>query len=146
MKKGSEDGHLLYLALVDCFVFLTLAVPVATIPLTNKNKTLSRLPYFWRLLGVWAVGLVLSLVFYEFRDRTSDQTGVVVGIIVYLGSVTLGVFETLWSVHRIQDIGQSKWWTLFLLVPVVNLIYVAVMIFCPGQEARERSPQDAAMV
>ena len=41
------------------------------------------------------------------------------------------------SVHRAQDIGWPKWWTLLFVVPGINLLYLLVILFWPGRKVEE---------
>jgi len=127
-------------------VLVFIGVPVTAIAFANGHKTLSRLPYFWRTLGVWAANLGLWFVADGLPDTASDQTMAATILVFCIVALILGVLETLWSVHRIQEIGGSKWWSLLLWVPAVNLIYIAFLIFYPGQATVEPSGEDAAMV
>ena len=42
------------------------------------------------------------------------------------------------TVRRWHDLGRSGWWALLSLVPIVNLFCLFILLFWPGQSARER--------
>ena len=112
-------------------VLSVLAANVAPIKLANKGKTLTRLPYFFRFLI-----LVVVAVFLKSLGGTSDRIEIVFGILATI--IVMAVFGMLWAVHRVQDIGWSKWWSLLLLVPAANLIYLLALLLWPGRKIEEQ--------
>ncbi len=107
-------------------VLCILAANVVPIKIASKDKTLTRLPYFFRILI-----LVVVAVFLKSLGGTSDRIEIVFGILAT--TIVVTVFGTLWAVHRVQDIGWSKWWSLLLLVPPANLIYSLALLLWPGR-------------
>ena len=59
------------------------------------------------------------------------------GVLIVLGCVIffMWILQYLWAVHRTQDIGWSKWWVLLTTIPLVNLVYVLVILFVPRRKA-----------
>lgn len=103
-------------------------VPVTAIVLAKKDKTLARLPYLYRLIAIFVVGMAGKFV--------GEQT-VNLGVFVVLVCVFLFMWllQYLWAVHRTQDIGWSKWWVLLTIIPLVNVVYIFVILFVPRRKA-----------
>ena len=114
-------------------VLIVFVGPVIPIALANKDKTLARLPYFYRILALVAVGLLLGIL-----SEWSDNLGVVLIVLIVCLVLAMWVLEYLWSVHRAQDIGWSKWWTLLFVLPGINLIYLLVILFRPSRKVEEQ--------
>ncbi len=110
-------------------VLMVFAGPVIPIALANKDKTLTRLPYFYRIAG----GLVLGIL-----SEWSDNLSVVLIVVIVCIALAMWVLEYLWSVHRAQDIGWSKWWTLLFVLPGINLIYLLVILSRPSRKVEEQ--------
>ena len=114
-------------------VLIVFVGPVIPIALANKDKTLARLLYFYRILALVAVGLLLGIL-----SEWSDNLGVVLIVLIVCLVLAMWVLEYLWSVHRAQDIGWSKWWTLLFVLPGINLIYLLVILFRPSRKVEEQ--------
>jgi uncharacterized membrane protein YhaH (DUF805 family) len=65
--------------------------------------------------------------------------------------ILLGLFATLIALRiqhlaaqRFQDVGQSKWWSLLLTLPVINALVAVVLMVLPSKQttapALERGP------
>lgn len=111
-------------------VLMVYVGPVIPIALASESKILARLPYFYRILAIF-VPVVVGLVLGILREL-SNSLGMVLIIVIVCGTLAMSVLNYLWSVHRAQDIGWSKWWTLLFVVPGINLIYFLVILFQPG--------------
>ncbi len=115
---------------------LVLALVVVPISAARKRKTLSRLQYTYRILTLAAVLVgsnILMMVVPPFpRVPMITLLGSVIAVVL-----TIYIFWWLvsWSVYRVQDIGWSKWWTLLLGFPYINILYALVLLFWPGREA-----------
>ncbi len=110
--------------------------PVIPIALAKKGKTLARLPYFYRIFALLV--LVVAGLGLGILKELSGSLGVVLIVVIVFWTLVMSILNYLWSVHRAQDIGWSKWWTLLFVVPGVNLIYFLVILFQPGCNTKER--------
>lgn len=108
-----------------------LAANVVPIKLASKDKTLTRLPFFFRFLILVAV-----VVFLKSLGGMFDSIEIVFGVLATV--IVTAVFSMLWAVRRVQDIGWPKWWCLLLLVPGVNLIYLLALLLWPGRKIEEQ--------
>lgn len=121
-------------------VLSVFGAPVIAIASASREKTLSRLPYFWRVASLIAATLVLRLLVEVLVSEPPSVAGAIVGLGWIVALVIFGILGALWSVHRVQEVGASKWWSLLLLVPAVNLIHIAFLFFYSGQKAKQSSP------
>lgn len=108
-------------------------VPVTTITLAKKEKSLARLPYLYRIIGLLAAGLVI-----RFVGEQTDNPGAAIPMVFV--ALCVWILQYLWMVHRTQDIGWSKWWVLLTTIPLVNLVYGLVILFVPGRRADVAAP------
>lgn len=56
------------------------------------------------------------------------------GLLADVALVVLAVSTLLWSVHRVQDIGWSKWLCLLFALPLVNVGLWLILLCVPGRE------------
>ena len=110
-------------------VLMVLVMPSIPIAVANKDKRLARLPYFYRILALIVVG-----VMFKVLSERSDDPGAIIIVMLVGVWIALWVLQFVWSVHRAQDIGWSKWWTLLFVVPGINLLYVLAILFWPGRK------------
>ena len=68
-------------------------------------------------------------------DAAVPILGVIVLVIPYLVMAVLG---WILSIRRFHDIDASGWWSLTLIVPLVNLITFLVLLFKRGDESANR--------
>jgi len=107
-------------------VLAYLVLSIVPILAASPDIGLARKPYALRTISGFVAAVVISVI-----SRAMDL-GVGSNIIGSIVGAVLTVFLVLWSVHRVQDIGWSKWWCLFFLVPGVSLIVWLVLLFKPG--------------
>ena len=117
-------------------VFLGTVIPIVS---ANKDKTLARLPYFYRILALFVAGLVFFVtgLVLGILSEWPDILGVGLIILTVCLALVMWVLLFLWSVYRAQDIGWSKWWTLLFTVPGANL-YLLVILLWPGRKIEEQ--------
>ena len=98
-----------------------------------------RLPYLlWSVTTLVVMALLISLtVDLIFRAGGFDETWQVSMSIFPLELLIFWVVYFILAVGRFHDIGSSGWWSLLLLVPVVNLIVWAYLLFAPSAVRKE---------
>jgi uncharacterized membrane protein YhaH (DUF805 family) len=104
----------------------TVVVPVAA---ASYEKRISRKDYAIRVAAFFGAVIVLSVVGQMIGD-----TGQIVALA--LGYV-FAIFIYIWSVHRTQDIGWSRWLNLLMIVPIVALIWWLILLFTPSPSRNE---------
>ncbi|MGD1879144.1 MAG: DUF805 domain-containing protein [Kiloniellaceae bacterium] len=108
------------------------AIPIA---FASPVRTLSRRPYALRTLAAFLAMLVLSSL-----TKSAGGGSAFLSIIDVIVSVVLWIQIVVWSVHRVNNIGWSKWWCLLILLPLVNIVFWFVLLFKIGEQ------RDARMV
>jgi uncharacterized membrane protein YhaH (DUF805 family) len=108
----------------------TLVIVAMPLLMASKDKRLTRLPNFCRVLALISVGFILGVL--------SEVTGNPGMAELALIGVGLWVLHLVWAVHRAQDIGWSKWWCLLLQVPVVNLVTLLALLLWPSRKIKEQ--------
>lgn len=87
-----------------------------------------RMRYFFSGLlfyvGIAVLGIVLAVLPGMFLK----------GLLGIVGIAVLIVWSLRVTVLRLHDIGQSGWWVLVLMVPVINWIATIALLFYPGDE------------
>jgi hypothetical protein len=97
-------------------IFALIAVIVISILAANQRKQLARKEYITRSVGVGAAMMIASVVNQELFE--------LIGLIG-------GVLFILWSVHRTQHIGWSRWWNLLHAIPFVGLVWWIILMATP---------------
>jgi uncharacterized membrane protein YhaH (DUF805 family) len=85
--------------------------------------------YLWFILFVAAINI------FDSFFKKSDQEMAALGFAAYFGHVFYGLFFVfVWSVavRRLHDMGASSWQSLLMLVPIVNAVFVLVLLLAPG--------------
>ncbi len=122
----------------------TLLPAMVAIFAADQTKRLNRKQYAIRLLilfiAIFGLFSIASLAF----GAPDDALGFgVVGLGMTL-SLVAQVLLVLWSVHRVQDIGWSRWICLLYLVPGVGTILWFILLFKAGVREIEPSASTAA--
>lgn len=113
-------------------VLASLATAVLPVMIASGQKRLPRIGFAVRTLS--AMVFITTASFFFVANNELVALGSLVG------SIGLWVLFILWSVHRAQDAGLSRWWCVLISVPVAGLILWAVLLFWSHEEqaVRER--------
>jgi len=92
----------------------------------------------WNLLA-WVGFMVLGMISAVLLPMLVNGNGAGVGILgVLIGLVILAIaYVPMFglSVRRLNDLNQSGWLSLILLIPLINLLFLLVLIFAPGTKS-----------
>ena len=116
---------------------------------------LNRRPYFFTSAAL-IVGLITTIVilvaFTSSAPKEVVETGSNVktalefsplGNVIYvLASFTAFYFSMAMHAKRLHDLGKSGWWAVCAILPVVNLIFAAYLIFAKGTGGDNRFGPD----
>lgn len=91
----------------------------------NFNGRASRSEYWWYCLFVFALGVVIGIIFSSSHTAMNVVSGLVNLALLLPG---LGL-----AVRRLHDINKSGWWILLALIPAVGAI-ILIIWFCKESE------------
>ena len=103
-------------------VLLLFIVPIVLIILASADKTMSRGGFAIRVIVMFAIATVVGLVPY------GDDL-LIENLVITIMGLVFALITTVWSVHRLNEIGWSRWWALLTWVPFVNFVMLAVLSF-----------------
>ena len=101
---------------------------------TYKGR-LNRRPYVFRSL---AVSILLFLLGKAFLIHLTLPLALLM-LAVTIGAIIFAIFQ--W-IQRLHDLDKSGWYLLFILVPVVSLVFGLYLIFAKGTEGPNRFGED----
>lgn len=88
-----------------------------TVNYCNFSGRSSRSEYWWYALFLFILNFVLGFILNAiFSQGTASIISGIVGLALFLPGLGL-------SVRRMHDIGNSGWWVLINLIPVIGWIY-----------------------
>lgn len=111
-------------------IVVYVVIPVAALMTTSKTAVLNRMEYFVRFLTVIGAVVVLSAIPAMFAvpgEMLSAVSALLILVVAY--------FLFTFHVKRMQDTGKSRYFVLFGVVPIANLILLAYLLFMPSREA-----------
>ncbi len=94
-----------------------------------------RLSYLaWSMVINFSLGMVMAIVAGIVGASMQDPgaIGGILGILLLVIEIAIVVVAIMFSIRRFHDFNASGWWTLLMLVPVVNFITGLVLLFKPG--------------
>ena len=120
-----------YMGLQIGGTIVSLLVTIACIHFANQEKRLNRMGFFLRLIGLIIGYIVIGGVLGMLLIPSMGIAGM--GIIMVL-AIAVAIYQVQFTVHRIQYCGWSKWCALILFIPLVNFIFLLVLLFKPGKD------------
>ena len=90
---------------------------------------LRRRAYFWRVLGLYAMGACVYAVpglLYQAEVPSLVQ------LLAMVGFSAVGYLVVVQSLLRLHDLDLKSWWALVLLLPIVSYVLGAGMQFVQG--------------
>ena len=103
--------------------------------LFSDTRRIGRLKFFLWLVGIYGTAMVASVVaafglFASDSSATDENFDSIVAVIALIAT-PIGLTKI---VRRFHDINQSGWSTLFLLIPIANLVFALILLFKPGDQ------------
>jgi hypothetical protein len=93
-----------------------------------RPASLNRMQYVVRWL-IWAVSLItIGLIGISFSKNSE---------ILFLGPIVVGVVYKIvcMDMPRLRNAGLSPWLLFLMVIPIVNLFFLAVLFFAPPEAA-----------
>lgn len=93
----------------------------------NRKSLIYRWLFMSLVLDVpYGICSVLSSLTFFFEVPLFG-VACILGIIGVINSISM-------AVRRFHDIGKSGWWTLLLIIPIVNFFTTLFLLFCGGDD------------
>ena len=108
--------------------------------LTTQGR-LNRKPYFLRGLLLWILSLIISGATDVMTESDSLALNLL-SLVLLVISIGLGVATVMLVIRRWHDLGKSGWFTLLLLIPLVNLIVAIYLWVKKGDEGPNQYGDD----
>jgi len=77
--------------------------------------------------------IVIGVVAAILGDGATEVVEILGGIIGVVAYIALFVYSFMLYKRRFNDLGQSGWLSLLLLVPIVNIVVWLFLLFAPGK-------------
>lgn len=104
----------------------------------SPSGRFGRLSYIaWGMLmgiAVWAV----MLVFGGGMAAMGPDSLATMGPLLIVVQLVVLVPTILFAIRRLHDINAAGWWSLLFLVPIVNFVFILVLMFKAGSEGANR--------
>lgn len=109
------------------WIILLLIIFVPLILIDRARTPLARKPFTLRVLTVLGILLVLDFI-APFLGRPTIYM-----VALSLMGAIYGFILWRWVARRCLDIGRSKWWTLLLYIPMINILMIIALFFVPSR-------------
>jgi uncharacterized membrane protein YhaH (DUF805 family) len=104
----------------------------------SPSGRFGRLSYIaWGMLMGIAVWIVM-LVFGGGMAAMGPENLATMGPMLIVLQLVMLVPTILFAIRRLHDINAAGWWSLLFLVPIVNFVFILVLIFKAGSEGANR--------
>lgn len=110
------------------FIVVALILFTAAYFTTARDRYLSRMEFFVRLLILLVIGSGIS--FLATSQAGNSDLG---ALVVLVCGIVIGYFNQRFHIMRLQDLRWSPFLALAGFVPIVNLVFVLVLLFVPGK-------------
>lgn len=106
-------------------------VTVLAVALSSRDKKLTRVRYAVRATVATLLMALLILVIPR-AVQGGHKIDTITPLFCLLVAFVVSIVLVIWSVHRLQDIGWSRWIGLVMGVPVVSFAMMVMLIAWPG--------------
>ncbi|MFO1257433.1 MAG: DUF805 domain-containing protein [Gammaproteobacteria bacterium] len=85
-------------------------------------------------IGAWSLFLLIFRAFFvTFAHGDALLTGIIFLCLLGFVLLTTGLALFALLIKRLHDLGYSGWWSLLIGVPIVNFVFLLLLIFKKGQ-------------
>ena len=83
-------------------------------------------------LSVYAI--LIYMIGHSLFSKSGSLESLIVSIVVIGGLITLSmlVLSIIFMIRRLNDLDQTGWLWLLMIIPIVNILLVLYLIFAPG--------------
>jgi uncharacterized membrane protein YhaH (DUF805 family) len=110
---------------------------VADLSYFGVQGRIGRVRYLGWLMGVWLLNALLGGVLGGLAAVLS-QSEILYSAVTVLSVVAWIVLLVFFTAKRLHDVGWSAWFCLVLLVPLVNLLFILLLLILPGTAGANR--------
>ncbi len=110
--------------------------PTTEIRFFHLSSRIGRMRYLAYGLGLTLLMMVPALI--GTLVLFIKPLAVLGSLLLFATYVAALVFSIAFMVRRLHDMDASGWWTLLVLLPLVNLVFVLVLLFYPGSDGDNR--------
>ncbi len=100
------------------------------------NGRIGRFVFALAVVGLLIAGIAVNVVVALLSGIGVPEVLLYTALALW-AAISL-VVAMSFTARRWHDLGRSGWWSLLSLVPIVNLFCLFILLFWPGQSARER--------
>ena len=87
------------------------------------------------LMGLFMVlGIITAILIPAVGESNANIASAVMGIIMILIYVAAIIYQFIVIIQRCHDFNSSGWLSLVTLIPVINIIFLFVLLFVPGTQ------------
>ncbi len=113
---------------------------VEPVRIFSVSGRLGRVRYLAYLMGMYllVVGVIGGIAGATLGVRGGAANGpgnLFIGLVA-IAYLCLFVMLIMFAIQRLHDFDTSGWWSLLVLVPLVNFIFGLVLLFKPGTDGR----------
>lgn len=105
----------------------------------NADGRLNRKPYFIRLLILNVISIAPTLILYATGGPLLVES--LYGVLTFF-HIILFVLSILLMVGRLHDLNRSGWFSLLIFIPLINIIFFLILLFCRGTRGSNRFGPD----
>lgn len=105
----------------------------------NADGRLNRQPYFIRLLILNVISIAPTLILYATGGPLLIES--LNGVLTFF-HIILFVLSILLMVGRLHDLNRSGWFSLLIFIPLINIIFFLILLFCRGTRGSNRFGPD----
>jgi uncharacterized membrane protein YhaH (DUF805 family) len=97
--------------------------------------TIGRINYFIRILLFVAIPFIVTIFSVKFFSHWHHGTHLPLGIFIGLIFILISIFSILMqTIKRLNDIGKSPIYSVLLLIPFINVLFILVLLCLPKKQ------------
>jgi len=114
----------MWLWLIVLFICL---LPIVSIKLASDDKTMNRGAFGIRTILMVLIGIIVAVI--------PGDANIVISLAITAAALVYDFFMTVWAVHRLNEIGWSRWWAYLIWFPLLNLAMLLILCFKKSKQA-----------
>jgi uncharacterized membrane protein YhaH (DUF805 family) len=97
---------------------------------------MGRIRYVANTIGIYILFMIMMFAVGAAMGGARMRSGT--GVLVLSGVLWLGmiVIQFMMAIQRCHDFDKSGWWSVLILIPIVNFFFGLYLVFMPGTAGR----------